>query len=379
MCPIVLSDLENRGIRSEDGPAVLPHNLVKSYIVSTRSINPSAAVNGGVWTASLPPVPARLFFEADTATARNGVPFTGPVPPVKTVMVFIPTRNTAQVPTSTPPPLHSAQTTCYWGAVKKKGSTKNTSGAYARVFQVGGRKGAKVQLPSVLRTRSAVVPPTAVAQKSQRPDPRQRTNASVRATSEKDEDLYATPGRDDMRQIRPRPDARRVDEPPILNERRRNSGRQWQTIAARWGYKPCKKRKGCRGRCGRTEYGLPHSYQHGDRAYAGGSKCAHTHESHRGINKPHDRDNGRMGRRWEDLPQVNKKQKRRRRSGQRHWTMPMKKTRGVIETLWTRCLRPQGCLSPQTACPLARTNSVCVKSKVPGEHAVPTQKKKKAE
>ncbi|KAJ7738417.1 hypothetical protein B0H16DRAFT_1465857 [Mycena metata] len=80
---------------SREGRGKDPHNLVKSYIVSTRSINPSAAVNGGVWTASLPPVPARLFFEADTATARNGVPFTGPVPPVKTVMVFIPTRNTS--------------------------------------------------------------------------------------------------------------------------------------------------------------------------------------------------------------------------------------------------------------------------------------------
>ncbi|KAJ6471365.1 hypothetical protein C8R45DRAFT_936801 [Mycena sanguinolenta] len=44
----------------------------------------TGSVNGRVWTASLPPVTARVFFEADAKTARAGVPLTGPVPPVKT-------------------------------------------------------------------------------------------------------------------------------------------------------------------------------------------------------------------------------------------------------------------------------------------------------
>ncbi|KAJ7030314.1 hypothetical protein C8F04DRAFT_1186942 [Mycena alexandri] len=57
--------------------------------------NPSAAVNGRVFTAVLPPVPARLFVEADVETARHGVPFTGPVPPVKTGAVGIPIRGPA--------------------------------------------------------------------------------------------------------------------------------------------------------------------------------------------------------------------------------------------------------------------------------------------
>ncbi|KAJ7021219.1 ribonuclease H-like domain-containing protein [Mycena alexandri] len=44
----------------------------------------------------LPPVPARLFVEADVETARDGVPFTGPVPPVKTGAVTIPISNATE-------------------------------------------------------------------------------------------------------------------------------------------------------------------------------------------------------------------------------------------------------------------------------------------
>ncbi|KAJ7726108.1 hypothetical protein B0H16DRAFT_1471537 [Mycena metata] len=50
-------------------------------MVQPNFINPSAAVNGRQRTAH-------------TATARDGVPLTGPVPPVKTATAFIPTRGT---------------------------------------------------------------------------------------------------------------------------------------------------------------------------------------------------------------------------------------------------------------------------------------------
>ncbi|KAJ7669579.1 hypothetical protein B0H17DRAFT_1142140 [Mycena rosella] len=49
------------------------------------TMHTGSAVNGRVWTASLPPVTARLFFEADAKTARAGVPLTGPVPPERGV------------------------------------------------------------------------------------------------------------------------------------------------------------------------------------------------------------------------------------------------------------------------------------------------------
>ncbi|KAJ7729898.1 hypothetical protein B0H16DRAFT_1469772 [Mycena metata] len=279
-------------------------------------------------------------------------------------------------------------------------------------------------------------------------------------------------------------DARHVGEPPIVNARRRNSGRQWQTVAARWGYKhdvedkvvssdaptvPSQKFKNSefakmqkrrpRASSHIHRNDLPQSLSPGVEGDAGGDagggsrrdKVATSHRQHiendvadegkksmkivparrrlrmQAVPNAHIRMNhtavsispmfetredgspmersatsaepnahessrgghDSIGRRKKKRRKEGQKKKNPaegnfyfgqickgrpvRESGQRRWTMPMKKTCGVVETSWTRCL------PPQTACLLAPKNSACVKSKVPWERPVRTRKNKDTE